>query len=94
MLKRKAVKIIKEFNKSLGLNTRGYKTVELYIHPYKNGCTLLFHIGQWREEKEDNVFDYDAYIVNEDNVIIYDESNGEMPMTQIIKKYNEFKDKY
>lgn len=94
MLKRNAIKIIKQFNASLGLNTRGYKTIELYIYPYNNGYTLLFHIGQWREEREANIFDYDAYIVNEDNKVCYDESNGEMPMTQIIKKYNEFKDKY
>lgn len=89
MYKKDAKRIIKQYCKELGLNTRGYKTIDILFKEFGE-YTLIFHIGQWREEKELNLFDYDAYIVNSDEKIVYDESNGEMTKAQVLRVYNNF----
>lgn len=90
MYKKDAKRIIKKFYKDNGLNTRGYKTIDIKIHDWKS-CeyVLIFHIGQWTEEKALNLYDYDAYIVDKDEKIVYDESNGEMIMSDVLRMFDQ-----
>lgn len=82
---KKAKEVHKEFYK--GFNTRGYKTIDWLFRDFGD-YALIFHIGQWKEEKEANTFDYDAIIVDKDFNVVYDESDGELPMNRVLGVFN------
>ena len=71
-----------------GLNTRGYKEIDL-LSKEVNGMLVLCHIGQWTEEKVKNTFDYDIIILDEEKNVVYDESNGELPKYKCYERFEE-----
>lgn len=83
--KKLAREIQKEFYK--GFNTRGYKEIDILFRDFGD-YALIFKIGQWTEEKEKNTYDYDALIVNKDLQVVYDESDGELPLPRILGIFN------
>lgn len=72
--------------------SKDYKTIEFLFKENKDKSIIIFHIGQWNNEKENNTFDYDMLIINTDNEVIYDESNGELKKEKIYEYFNNVND--
>ena len=88
-LKKDMRKVFKEICQNFGLNIRGYKEIELLGKVNQDGSIVFCHIGQWTEEEENNTFDYDLNVFDENGMLTYDESDGELPRFQCYQAFNE-----
>jgi len=70
-----------------GLNLKGYSTIDFLTKENPDGSIVIFHVGQWKEERTAGTFDYDMLILDKDNNIVYDESNGELKKGRVYEVY-------
>lgn len=81
-----ALEVVREFYSDL--DTRGYSIIDVLAKTWGE-YTMIFNIGQWGEEKAQNTYDYDLTIVNGDGEVVYDESNGELPLGRVLGRFRE-----
>ena len=81
-----ALEVVREFYSDL--NTRGYNIIDILSKTWGE-YTMIFEVGQWGEEKAQNTYDYDLTIVDGDGNVIYDESNGELPLPRVLSRFRE-----
>lgn len=83
-------KIHEEYYKDTpGMKSNKYHRLKSISMAKPNGHKVYFEICQWEEEIEKGTFDYDYIIIDENDKVIYDESNGEMPIEAVYKKMYE-----
>ena len=84
-----ALEVVREFYSDF--DTRGYSIIDILAKTWGE-YTMIFNIGQWSEEKAQNTYDYDLTIVNGDGKVVYDESDGELPLGRVLGRFREIKE--
>lgn len=74
-------KYFKEFD------TQGLCVLKSMCTTNKDGNVVYFEIQQWIEEKDNNLCDYTYIVVDNNDNVIYDEADGELTISQVMKKY-------
>lgn len=83
---RMALKSFREFYSDY--NTRGMSVIDI-LSATSGSKTLIFEIEQWAEEKAQNTYDYSFVIVNDDGEVVWDEGDGELPMSSVLDRYKD-----
>ena len=81
----KALKVFDDFYADC--NTRGMAVIDRMAKTWGE-YTLIFEVEQWSEEKAQNTFDYTLAIVNGDGEVVYDEADGELPLSTVVRHFN------
>ena len=81
-----ALEVVREFYSEFDL--RGYSIIDVLSKTWDE-YTMIFNVGQWSEEKAENTYDYDLTIVDGEGNIVYDESDGELPLGKVLGRFRE-----
>lgn len=73
-------------------DTQGLCVLKSMYATNKDGNVVYFEIEQWIEEKDNNLCDYTYIVVDDDDNVIYDEADGELTISQVMKKYYQIVD--